>query len=194
VVVDPRSGASNLIRPLRAVRVRVTEPSYDAVAAAHGDFVDNNNAGELRHVSDPLLDAAGPSHDRAPLGRGRGVCSARRRWPDGRVPGGGSRAGAVGAADRAAHAEADGVGGGNGPPADVTLDAPDMFGVRYAGDLVRSSITECSTTRPQLDAIIEDFNTVVALGRQPSPWFNEPERRQREMTLASLHGSSWTTN
>lgn len=58
VVVDPRSGASNLIRPLLAARVRVTEPSYDAVATAHGDFVDKNNAGELRHVSDPLLDAA----------------------------------------------------------------------------------------------------------------------------------------
>lgn len=43
--------------------------------------------------------------------------------------------------------------------------------------------------RPLLDAMIEDFNTIVAVGGQPSPWFNETERRRREMTLASLHGA-----
>jgi len=58
VIVDPRSGAANLIRPLRDARVRVVEPSYEAVAVAHGDFVDTNNAGELRHVRHPFLDAA----------------------------------------------------------------------------------------------------------------------------------------
>jgi hypothetical protein len=58
VVVDPRRGAANLIRPLRDARVRVVEPSYEAVAVMHGDFVDKNNAGELRHVPHPLLDAA----------------------------------------------------------------------------------------------------------------------------------------
>jgi hypothetical protein len=58
VVVDPRSNAANLIRPLRDARIRVTEPTFETVAVAHGDFVDKNNAGELRHVSHPLLDAA----------------------------------------------------------------------------------------------------------------------------------------
>jgi len=58
VVVDPRSGAANLIKPLRDARITVTEPSYEAVQVAHGDFKDRNFAGELRNVRHPALDAA----------------------------------------------------------------------------------------------------------------------------------------
>jgi hypothetical protein len=58
VIVDPRSPSANLIKPLRNAKIRVTEPSYEDVQVAHGDFVDKNNAGELRHVPSPLLDAA----------------------------------------------------------------------------------------------------------------------------------------
>jgi len=58
VVVDPRSGAANLIRPLTDAGVKVTEPSYGDVAAAHGEFLDRAAAGELRHVSSVELDAA----------------------------------------------------------------------------------------------------------------------------------------
>jgi hypothetical protein len=58
VIVDPRSNAANLIRPLRDAKIRVVEPTFETVAVAHGDFVDKNNTGELRHVPHPLLDAA----------------------------------------------------------------------------------------------------------------------------------------
>jgi len=58
VVVDPRSGAANLIRPLTEAGIAVTEPSYGNVAAAHGEFLDRLAAGELRHVSSVELDAA----------------------------------------------------------------------------------------------------------------------------------------
>jgi hypothetical protein len=58
VVVDPRSGAANLIKPLRSAKIRVTEPSPTDVVAAHGEFLDRAAAGALRHVSSPELDAA----------------------------------------------------------------------------------------------------------------------------------------
>ena len=58
VVVDPHSGAANLIRPLTDAGVAVTQPTTSDVAVAHGAFLDLVAAGGLRHVGHPALDAA----------------------------------------------------------------------------------------------------------------------------------------
>jgi hypothetical protein len=58
MILDPRSGSSNLIKPLRDAKVRVVEPSPNDVAAAYGEFLDRVASGALRHVPSPELDAA----------------------------------------------------------------------------------------------------------------------------------------
>jgi hypothetical protein len=58
VAIDPHSHAATLIKPLREAGVPVTELSTSDVVVAHGDFLDELNAGRLRYVSHPQLDAA----------------------------------------------------------------------------------------------------------------------------------------
>ena len=58
VVVDPRSQAATLLRPLAEAGVLVTEPATADVAVAHGDFLDLVNDGRLAHLDQPPLTAA----------------------------------------------------------------------------------------------------------------------------------------
>ena len=71
VAVDPHSGAATLIKPLAAARITVTAPTTSDVVIAHGLFLDKLAAGELRHVSDPRLDAAVRYGVQRPLGGAR---------------------------------------------------------------------------------------------------------------------------
>jgi pimeloyl-ACP methyl ester carboxylesterase len=68
VAIDPHSHAATLIKPLRAAGVRVTELSTSDVVVAHGDFLDELNAGRIRHVGHPQLDAAVRHGMQRPLG------------------------------------------------------------------------------------------------------------------------------
>jgi hypothetical protein len=58
VVVDPRSQAGTLLRPLADAGVFVTEPSTQDVVTAHGEFLDLVNDGRLAHLDQPPLTAA----------------------------------------------------------------------------------------------------------------------------------------
>lgn len=59
VVIDPRSQAATLIRPLEDAKVkRLTLPSTSDVVVAHGQFIDDLAAGRLRHVAHPRLTEA----------------------------------------------------------------------------------------------------------------------------------------
>jgi hypothetical protein len=57
-VIDPRSQAATLIRPLAEAGVTVTEPATPDVAVAHGEFLDLVNDGRLAHLDQPPLTAA----------------------------------------------------------------------------------------------------------------------------------------
>jgi hypothetical protein len=58
VVVDPRSQAGTLLRPLADAGVFVTQPATADVVVAHGDFLDLVNDGLLAHLGQPPLTAA----------------------------------------------------------------------------------------------------------------------------------------
>jgi hypothetical protein len=58
VVVDGRSHSATLLKPLQGTGVRVTQPTTSDVAVAHGLFLDELNAGRLRHDGHPALTAA----------------------------------------------------------------------------------------------------------------------------------------
>lgn len=68
VVVDPMSNAVNLIKPLRAAGVEVTEPGASDVKAAHGSFLDLLAAGRLRHLGQTELTAAMRHLQQRPMG------------------------------------------------------------------------------------------------------------------------------
>ena len=57
-VIDPRSQAATLLRPLAEAGVVVTEPVTADVAVAHGEFLDLVNDGRLAHLDQPPLTAA----------------------------------------------------------------------------------------------------------------------------------------
>lgn len=57
-VVDPRSQAGTLMRPLAEAGVFVTAPATADVAAAHGTFLDLVNDGRMAHLDQPPLTAA----------------------------------------------------------------------------------------------------------------------------------------
>ena len=57
-VVDPRSQAGTLLRPLAEAGVFVTEPGTADVAVAHGEFLDLVNDGRLAHLDQVPLTAA----------------------------------------------------------------------------------------------------------------------------------------
>lgn len=67
VVVDPRSQAGTLVRPLAEAGVLVKEPSTAEVAAAHGTFLDLVNDGQLAHLDQPPLTAAVRAAQQRPL-------------------------------------------------------------------------------------------------------------------------------
>lgn len=67
VVVDPRSQAGTLLRPLAEAGVLVREPSTAEVVAAHGTFLDLVNDGRLAHLSQPPLTAAVQAAQQRPL-------------------------------------------------------------------------------------------------------------------------------
>jgi hypothetical protein len=67
VVVDPRSQAGTLLRPLAEAGVLVREPSTAEVVAAHGIFLDLVNDGRLAHLDQPPLTAAVRAAQQRPL-------------------------------------------------------------------------------------------------------------------------------
>lgn len=67
VVVDPRSQAGTLLRPLAEAGVMVREPSTAEVVAAHGEFLDLVNDGRLAHLDQPPLTAAVRAAQQRPL-------------------------------------------------------------------------------------------------------------------------------
>lgn len=58
VVIDPKSQAVTLIKPLADAGVGVLEPSARDVAVAHGEFLDMIAAGDLAHLDQGELTAA----------------------------------------------------------------------------------------------------------------------------------------
>jgi hypothetical protein len=70
VIVDPRSPAATLIRPLSDAGVALTEPSTSDVAVGHGTFLDELNAGRLKLAPHPALDAAARHAEQRHLGGG----------------------------------------------------------------------------------------------------------------------------
>ena len=67
VVIDPRSLAGTLLRPLAEAGVLVREPSTAEVVIAHGEFLDLVNDGLLAHLDQPPLTAAVRAAQQRPL-------------------------------------------------------------------------------------------------------------------------------
>jgi len=67
VVVDPRSQAATLLRPLADAGVFVTEPSTADVVVAHGEFLDLVRDGMLAHLEQPPLTSAVRAAQQRPL-------------------------------------------------------------------------------------------------------------------------------
>ena len=67
VVVDPRSQAATLLKPLAEAGVLVKEPGTADVAVAHGEFLDLVNDGRLAHLDQPPLTAAVRAAQQRPL-------------------------------------------------------------------------------------------------------------------------------
>jgi hypothetical protein len=104
VVVDPRSQAATLLRPLADAGVFVTEPATGDVVVAHGEFLDLVNDGQLVHLDQPPLTAAvraGQQRalagaqawerrlpvDQSPLVAATLACWGFRRWEELATPG-----------------------------------------------------------------------------------------------------------
>lgn len=68
VVVDPRSDAGTLIRPLRDLGVWVTEPGPADVVVAHGEFMDLIHQAKIMHLGQAPLTAAVKAAQQRPLG------------------------------------------------------------------------------------------------------------------------------
>ena len=67
VVVDPRSQAATLLRPLADAGVFVTEPATADVVVAHGEFLDLVNDGMLAHLDQAPLTSAVRAGQQRPL-------------------------------------------------------------------------------------------------------------------------------
>lgn len=104
VVIDPRSQAGTLLRPLAEAGVAVTEPSTADVVVAHGEFLDLVNEGALAHLDQPPLTAAVRAAQQRPLAGAQAwerrlavdqsplvaatlACWAFRRWEELALPG-----------------------------------------------------------------------------------------------------------
>ena len=78
VVIDPRSQAVTLIKPLKDAGITAVEPSARDVAVAHGEFLDMIAAGDLAHLGQKeLTDAVRAAMDR-PLA---GAAALQRKVP-----------------------------------------------------------------------------------------------------------------
>ena len=66
-VVDPKSQAGTLLRPLADAGVFVTQPATADVAIAHGEFLDAVNDGRLAHLNQPPLTSAVQAAQQRPL-------------------------------------------------------------------------------------------------------------------------------
>lgn len=76
IVIDPHSQAATLIHLLEQEKVKgILKPNLSDVVVAHGRFLDELNAGRLRHVPHPRLDEAA----RAGVQRNRGGGQAWER-------------------------------------------------------------------------------------------------------------------
>ena len=104
VVIDPRSQAGTVIRPLGEAGVQVTEPATADVVVAHGEFLDLVNDQGLVHLDQPPLTAAvraGQQRalagaqawerrlavDQSPLVAATLACWGFRRWEELATPG-----------------------------------------------------------------------------------------------------------
>lgn len=104
VVLDPKSQAATLVKPLAEQGIVVRRLSAEDVAVAHGDFMDLLGDGELEHLNQkPLTDAARAgaerglagaqawerrvSVDQSPLVAATLACWAFRRWEELSRPG-----------------------------------------------------------------------------------------------------------
>jgi len=104
VVIDPRSQAATLLRPLADAGVPVTEPATADVVVAHGEFLDLVNDGQLVHLDQqpltlavraaqqrPLAGAQAWERrlvvDQSPLVAATLACWAFRRWEELATPG-----------------------------------------------------------------------------------------------------------
>ncbi len=67
VVVDGRSQAGTLLKPLAEAGLLVVQPSVADVAVAHGEFLDLVNDGRLAHLDQPPLTAAVRAAQQRPL-------------------------------------------------------------------------------------------------------------------------------
>lgn len=67
VVIDPRSQAATLLRPLGEAGVAVTEPSTADVVVAHGEFLDLVGEQALVHLDQPPLTNAVRAGQQRPL-------------------------------------------------------------------------------------------------------------------------------
>jgi len=76
IVIDPHSQAATLLLPLEQAKIKgLLKPNLSDVVVAHGRFLDELNAGRLRHVPHPRLDEAA----RAGVQRARGGGQAWER-------------------------------------------------------------------------------------------------------------------
>lgn len=66
-IIDPRSQAATLLRPLAEAGVFVTEPATSDVVTAHGQFLDLVNDGLLAHLDQPPLTSAVRAAQQRPL-------------------------------------------------------------------------------------------------------------------------------
>jgi hypothetical protein len=104
VVIDPRSQAGTLLRPLAEAGVLVREPSTAEVVAAHGEFLDLVNDGGLAHLDQAPLTVAVQAGQQRPLAGAQAwerrvqvdqsplvaatlACWAFRRWEELAAPG-----------------------------------------------------------------------------------------------------------
>src|SRR5258708_9605264 len=67
VMVDGRSQAGTLLKPLAEAGILVMQPSTADVAVAHGEFLDLVNDGRLAHLDQPPLTSAVQAAQQRPL-------------------------------------------------------------------------------------------------------------------------------
>jgi hypothetical protein len=104
VVLDPKSQAATLVKPLAEAGIVVRRVTAEEVAVAHGEFMDLLGDGELEHLNQkPLTDAARASVERplagaqawerrvavdqSPLVAATLACWGFRRWEELSRPG-----------------------------------------------------------------------------------------------------------
>lgn len=104
VVIDARSQAGTLLKPLAEAGITVTSPATADVAVAHGEFLDLVNDGQMAHLDQAPLTAAVRAGQQRPLAGAQAwerkvlvdqsplvaatlACWAFRRWEELAAPG-----------------------------------------------------------------------------------------------------------